>query len=84
MDVYTDIDIDDFLSACTSKDIEELLDALAEDGYLTENSKYVRTDNKQLSINEHQYRSSLQKLADNWLTLSPEAEAAINGMAARF
>lgn len=84
MDVYTDIDIDDFLSACTSKDIEELIDTLAEDGYLTENSKYVKADDKLPSINELQYQSSLRKLADNWLTLSPEEEATINSIAARF
>ena len=34
VDVDLDIDVDDFLSECSSKEIKELINALIEDGHL--------------------------------------------------
>jgi hypothetical protein len=76
-----EIDPDDFLSACTSYEIEELIKALIEDGHI--NDPYVkRKDN--ISITEESFSECLDKLSTNYLQLTLEEEEIIRIIAKRL
>jgi hypothetical protein len=84
-----DIDISpgEFVDACRPRDIDELLNVLVEDGYisadrLTKNGGYkgVRRPN----INDEKYWESLQHLAKCRDLLSTSEEEFINNLADRF
>jgi hypothetical protein len=76
-----DIEPDDFLNACNSREIEELIKALIEDGHI--NDPYVkRKDN--VSINEESFNECLDKIANNYLQLTHEEEQLIRDIAQRL
>ncbi len=84
-----DIDISpgEFVDACRPRDIDELLNVLVEDGYisadrLTKNGGYkgVRRPN----INDERYWGSLEHLAKCRDLLSVSEEEFINNLADRF
>jgi hypothetical protein len=76
-----DIEPDDFLNACNSYEIKELIKALIEDGHI--NDPYVkRKDN--VSINEESFNECLDKIANNYLQLTHEEEQLIRDIAQRL
>jgi hypothetical protein len=76
-----DIEPDDFLNACNSREIEELIKALIEDGHI--NDPYIkRKDN--VSINEESFNECLDKIANNYLQLTHEEEQLIRDIAQRL
>ena len=76
-----ELDPDDFLNACNSREIEELIKALIEDGHI--NDPYVkRKDN--VSINEESFNECLDKIANNYLQLTHEEEQLIRDIAQRL
>lgn len=78
-----DIVVDEFLSACSSREKEELIDALIEDGYLKEN---CRVDYKYelLSVPESFYIDAIDKIKGKWNMLTQEEEEIILKIASRF
>ena len=78
-----DIIVDEFLSACSSREKEELIDALIEDGYLKEN---CRVDYKYelLSVPESFYIDAIDKIKGRWNMLTQEEEEIILKIASRF
>ena len=60
-----EVDVDDFLSACSSSEIKELVQALKDDGHLDEGE-----DNNDFDI-------ALRKLAGNGWRLTKEDEETI-------
>lgn len=75
------ISVDDFLSECSSSEIEELIEALIEDGHLPKHSK---TDIDARGVGESIYEESLNKLHGKWNRLSQEEEETIINIAKRF
>ena len=78
-----DIIVDEFLSACSSREKEELIDALIEDRYLKEN---CRVDYKYelLSVPESFYIDAIDKIKGRWNMLTQEEEEIILKIASRF
>lgn len=78
-----DIIVDEFLSACSSREKEELIDALIEDRYLKEN---CRVDYKYelLSVSESFYIDAIDKIKGRWNMLTQEEEEIILKIASRF
>ena len=78
-----DIVVDEFLSACSSREKEELIDALIEDGYLKEN---CRVDYKYelLSVPESFYIDAIDKIKGKWNMLTQEEEEIILKIASLF
>jgi hypothetical protein len=71
-----DINVWEFVDACDEEEIEELLEYLKEKGYL---------DNKEnRSMNESMFMDALNKIKNNWLSLSREEEDVILNIAKRF
>lgn len=78
-----DIIVDEFLSACSSREKEELIDALIEDGYLKENCK-VDYKYELLSVPEFFYIDAIDKIKGRWNMLTQEEEEIILKIASRF
>lgn len=77
------IDVDEFLSACSSREKEELIDALIEDGYLKENCRGVY-QYELFSPPESFYVKAIDKLKNKWNMLTQEEEELIIKIANRF
>jgi hypothetical protein len=75
-----DIDVDDFLSSCSTKEIKEIIDLLQEDGQLDYGFNITGRE----SINERMFLESLFKIKDNWMNLSKEEEDIILNISKRF
>ena len=75
-----DIDVDDFLSSCSTKEIKEVIDWLQEDGQLDYGFNITGRE----SINERMFLESLFKIKDNWMNLSKEEEDIILNISKRF
>ena len=78
-----DIIVDEFLSACSSREKEELIDALIEDRYLKENCK-VDYKYELLSVSESFYIDAIDKIKGRWNMLTQEEEEIILKIASRF
>lgn len=76
-----DIDVDEFLSSCSSDEIEEIIEALIEDGHISEQHREKYT---LLSATESQFEEALNKLHNKWNMLTQEEEQAILKIASRF
>lgn len=77
-----DIDADQFLSACSSRETEELIDALIEDGYLKKNCR--PSYDEYYSVPESFYQQALDKLNGKWNMLTQEEEELIIKISSRF
>ena len=76
-----DIDPDDFISACSSEEIQELIDALVEDGYVKKHE--VESNDK--NILDHEWDEVIGKIAGTGrLRLTNEEEETIRKIANRL
>lgn len=69
-----DIDIDEFLSNCSQKDIKYIIDSLIEDGHL---DKKIIDIEKKKSVLDNDWQDSLDKLKNNRHRLTVEEENVI-------
>ena len=65
VDVDLDIDIDDFLSECSSRDIDDLVNTLVQDGHLSP-KQVVKMSSKGLSVLEEEFNSKCIGLASKF------------------
>jgi hypothetical protein len=78
------IDVDEFLSECSSKEIEELIEALIEDGHIHKSSVHRESESTNVSVGESFFQDALDKLYNKWNVLSNEEEQLILNIAKRF
>ena len=71
VDVDLDIDVDDFLSECSSKEIKELINALIEDGHLNKNP-LVLDPKAKLSAAEEEYINKLHVISSKYYSMTDE------------
>lgn len=81
-ETYIDVDVDEYLSNCNTKETEELIDALIEDGYLKKDCRV--NDYEVYSPSESFYQEALEKLNSKWNMLTQEEEELIIKIANRF
>lgn len=77
------VDVDDFLNACDSKEIKELIQALIDDGHLP-NSVSITTGLIGCGVAESEFEDALGKLHGKWSVLSKEEEEVIVKISKRF
>lgn len=80
-DGSVDVDVDDFLSSCDSSDIEEIIDALVEDGHIKPSQIIHEPD---MSAPEQLFEEALDKLHGKWNRLTKEEEQIIMLLANKF
>ena len=80
VNVDVDVDVDDFLDACSSREIEEVVQWLKDNDELQEGE----LDQHKYSIHELSIVESLNKIKNNLIQLSSEEEDLIKEIANRF
>ena len=81
IDVEMDVSVDDFLNSCDSSDIEEIIEALVEDGWI---KKINIINGKNNSILENEFNNIINKISDNRLLLTNEEEEILRKISNRF
>lgn len=76
-----DIDVDEFLSECTTSEKKELIEALQEDGWLV---KEKVTQEHNMSLLDEEWLTVTSKLNTLRLRLSPEEEELIKEIVNRY
>jgi hypothetical protein len=76
-----EVSIDDFLSACDDSDINDIVDALVEDGYIKP-SQIIHEPS--MSAPEQLFEEALDKLHGKWNQLSKSEEEILMTLAKRF
>ena len=74
-----DIDVDEFLDACSDKEINQIIEWLREEEYIS-NYSIVETD----SINDSTFNDAVIKIQNHRISLSREEEEFILNIAKRF
>lgn len=80
-EVDIDVTVDDFLSECSSTEIDDLITALIQDGHLP---KHFNSRHDAMGVGESFYEEALNKLHGKWNCLSQEEEQLIMNIAKRF
>lgn len=81
-EVELDIEIDDFLSSCSSRDINELIEALIEDGYLNPDCQRNSTGKKTLI--EEEWDQITDKINKIRLIIKQEDEEMIRSIVKKY
>ena len=78
-DFSAEIDIDawDYISACSNREVKELIEALVEDGHLDSFNGQVKPANVHNSLLDDEWSETLNKLRDSRHLLSVEEENTI-------
>ena len=84
-ETYVDVDVDDFLSECSPREKEELIDALVEDGWVVRVApKGVIPEERLPSIPELEWQELTNKLSRIRLMISSEDEQTIRNILSKF
>jgi hypothetical protein len=78
------ISVEEFLDACRSKEIDDLIQGLINDGHLLNNARHISNAKEFNSPSESFYEDALDKLHGKWNMLSQEEEQLILNIANRF
>ena len=81
-DTYVDVDVDDFLSACNKKEIEELIDTLIEDGHLPQNVS--KEHQIKLGVLESDFVDKMDQLKEKYYRLSQEDEKTLENLFKKY
>ena len=84
-ETYVDVDVDDFLSALSIRETDELIDALVEDGWVVRVApKGVVPEDHLPSIPELEWKEMCNKLSIIRLQISSEDEQTIRQIISKF
>jgi hypothetical protein len=84
-ETYVDVDVDDFLSALSTRETDELIDALVEDGWVVRVApKGVVPEDHLPSIPELEWKEMCNKLSIIRLQISSEDEQTIRQIISKF
>jgi hypothetical protein len=84
-ETYVDVDVDDFLSECSPREKEELIDALVEDGWVVRVApKGVIPEERLPSIPEIEWQEMCNKLSNIRHMISLEDEETIKQIIKKF
>lgn len=85
VEAEVDIEIDEFLTKCSSSEIRELVKALTEDGWLKkEGGRIVKDMEEGMSLNEHFFNESISRLRSSYLQMSQEDIDILSNMAKKY
>ena len=83
VDVEVDIDVDDFLSECSNREIKELISALIEDGHLEKHPLIPGQDEK-LGIMEREFLNKLHIISTKYYSMSQEELDTIDNLYTKY
>jgi hypothetical protein len=79
---YVDVDVDEFLSECSKREITELIDALIEDGHISKSS--IITANTNVGVLESDFLEKMGKLQEKYYRLSQEDEKTLEDLFKKY
>jgi hypothetical protein len=80
---YVDVDVDEFVSSCSKREIQELIECLVEEGYLPKN--VIGTNpTENLGTYESDFNENLDKLKEKYFLLSNEDEQVIQNIFKKY
>jgi hypothetical protein len=77
---FVDVDVDDFVSACNKKEIEELIETLVDDGHLP--ASVINSVN--VGVLESEFFEKIDMLKDKYYSLSREDEETMNNLFKKY
>jgi hypothetical protein len=80
---YVDVDVDEFVSSCSKREIQELIECLVEDGYLPKNV-IGTSPNENLGTYESIFNENLDKLKEKYYSLNSEDEQVIQNIFKKY
>jgi hypothetical protein len=79
---YIDVDVDEMLDACSSREKDELIDLLVEEGLV---KRLVgKNGDSKLSIMELEFFEKIDRLKDEYYSLSREDEETMNNLFKKY
>lgn len=81
VEVDIDVDVDEFVSECSPREIEELIEALREGGYLV---SYAPPTTGGRGYEAYEFEQSMTKLVNNYHVLTKTELEILNALAKRF
>ena len=78
----TEIYVDEFVSACNTKEITDLIDVLKEDGYLLNIASKIPRD--KMSMMDEEWMSVITKLSNIRLMMTSEEETIIREIVNKY
>jgi len=82
VDAEVDVDIDDFLSACSSREIKQLINALIEDNHLKPSASKVPNESK--TYLDTEWDELTDKFSEIRLRLTQEDEESLRSILKRY
>jgi hypothetical protein len=82
-DTYVDVDVDEFISACSKGEIKKLIDSLIEDGHII-NSNSIIVPSKKNSLMEIEHIETCNKLSSVYLRMNREDWELIKQIASKY
>jgi hypothetical protein len=79
-----DIDVDDFLQECTSAELEEVIEWLRDEEYITKFNLLDDFDGEPKSALQQLFEKDLIKIQNSYLQISKEDFEAINRIAKKY
>jgi ribosomal protein S8 len=83
VEAEVEIDIEEFVDALSSKEKQELIDYLVDEGYINSANK-ISASKSNVTLQQREFETALENLKQNRLRLSNEEEQLIIKMANRF
>lgn len=80
---YVDVDVDEFVSSCDKREIEELIECLVDEGYLPK-SVVMTNPTENLGTYESDFNENLDKLKQKYFLLSNEDEQVIQNIFKKY
>lgn len=82
IDIDVDIEVDEFLNSCDSREINEVITWLKEEDYLS--NKYEIAVSEKESLPVQMFMENLDKIAQNYYQLTNEEQELIEKIAKQF
>jgi hypothetical protein len=80
---YVDVDVDEFISACSKGEIKKLIDSLIEDGHINVRDVFT-SPSKNPTIMEIEHLEICNKLASNYYRMSTEDCDLLEQIASKY
>jgi hypothetical protein len=81
-ETYVDVDVDEFISACSKREIKELIEILIEDGHISKSS--IITANTNVGVLESDFLEKMGKLQEKYYRLSQEDEKTLEDLFKKY
>jgi hypothetical protein len=81
-ETYVDVDVDDFISACSKREIKTIIDILVEDGHI--NEPIIITSDEKMGLLETMFLEKMGKLSGCYYRLTPEDEKTLEKLFEKY